>query len=107
MEKGGSQRLIQCCQVLSPLAKVAFAMLTAIAPNSEVERCVEYCNEDESRDADQHVLEDVILGHCVLLVASADLEEKEMLRESWIGNPDCHKGNSPIGDSNKDQEVHF
>ena len=61
MEKGGSQRLIQCCQVLSPLAKVAFAMLTAIAPNSEVERCVEYCNEDESRDADQHVLEDVIL----------------------------------------------
>ena len=101
MEKGGSHHcLIQCCQVLSPLAKVAFAMLTAIAPNSEVERCVEYCNEDESGDADQHVLEDVILGHCVLLVASADLEEKKMLRESWIGNRDCHRGNSPIDDSN-------
>ena len=107
MEVGGSKSLVQCCQVLPPLTEVAFAMLPAIAPNSEVEGGVEYCKEDESGDADQHVLEDVILGHCVLLVAGADLEEEKMLRESRIGNRDCHRGNCPIDDSNKDQQIHF
>ena len=57
--------------------------------------------------ASPHITTDVILGHCVLLVAGADLEEEKMLRESRIGNRDCHRGNSPIDDSNKDQEVYF
>ena len=82
-------------------------MLTLKFPDPEVARDVEYCKEEESGDADQHVLEDVILRHCVLLVAGADLEKQKVLRETRIGNGDCHGGNNSVDHSNQDQQVDF
>ena len=103
----GCKGLVQCCQVLLSLAKVARAVLTSKVLNSELPEEVEYCDQDESGNTDQHVLEDVVLRHCVLLVSNADLEEKKMLRESRICNGDCNGGDNPIDDSDQDQEVDF
>ena len=107
MEVGGSKSLVQCCQVLPSLPKVAWAVLKLKVLDSELPYEGEYCDQDQSGITDQHVLEDVVLRHCVLLVSNADLEEKKMLWESRICNGDRNGGGNPIDDSDQDQEVDF
>ena len=48
MEVTGCKGLVQCCQVLLSLAKVASAVLTLKVPDSELPKEGEYCQQDKS-----------------------------------------------------------
>ena len=107
MEMGGDQGLTKCCQILPPLGEEAFIVITPVVPDSELARGVEYCNEDASGDTYQHVLEDVILRHCVLLLAGAGLEEEKVFWEARVGDGDGHGGNGAVDDPDQDQQVYL
>ena len=48
MEVACCKGLVQCCQVLLSLAKVASAVLTLKVPDSELPKEGEYCQQDKS-----------------------------------------------------------